>query len=356
MKYNKIFKNYKNLKVLITGSTGFKGSWLTFWLEKLGAKVVGVGLPPEKNSIIFQKLDLDKNIKQYFIDITNYTKINSIIKKEKPDLIFHLAAQSIVSLGYKNPINTFMTNIIGSANILQSFRTTGTKGLIYVSSDKCYLNLNKNRSFKESDPLGGLDNYSSSKASAENIFLSYHHSYFKNNAYCKAVSVRAGNVVGGGDFKENRIVPDIINSIYKKKKLIIRNPNSTRPWQHVLEPLSGYLLLGQKILDNKIRINTQPSYNFGPNTKNCQRVKFLIKSIQLLTNKKIKFSISKKKEFSESKLLRVNIDKAKKELKWTPKLNLHQTLDFTCQWYKSLFEKKNVKKITLDQISIYSEK
>ena len=176
-KNNSFLKSYKNLKVLVTGSTGFKGAWLCNWLIILGAKVIGVGLRPEKDSIIFDSLKLNKKIKQYFFDIKNFNKINSVLKKEKPDIVFHLAAQSIVSLSYKNPLETFGTNVIGSSNVLESVRINKIPHLVYITSDKCYLNLDKTKSYKETDVLGGLDNYSSSKASAELIFSSYFNSY-----------------------------------------------------------------------------------------------------------------------------------------------------------------------------------
>ena len=250
--YNVFLKKYKNLKVLITGSTGFKGAWLSYWLYILGAKVVGIGLRPEKDSIIFKSLKLNKKIKQYYIDIRDLKKLDQVIKKEKPRIVFHLAAQSIVSLSFKNPIDTVTTNVIGSTNVLESIRLNKVPNLIYVTSDKCYLNLDKATGYKENDTLGGLDNYSSSKASAEIIFNSYYNSYFKSkypdkgsNTCCQG---RVGNVIGGGDLKKDRIIPDIIKSLKLKKNLILRNPSSTRPWQHVLEPLSGYLLLGNLLM------------------------------------------------------------------------------------------------------------
>ena len=215
-KNNHFLKSYKNLKVLVTGSTGFKGAWLANWLLLLGAKVVGVGLRPEKESIIFNSLKLNKKIDQHFVNIQNFNKLNYIIKKEKPDIIFHLAAQSIVSLSYQKPLETYSTNVIGSANILESVRTNKIPYLVYITSDKCYLNLDKNSSYKETDILGGLDNYSSSKASAELVFSSYLHSYFEKQ-FISIVSARAGNVIGGGDFKKDRIVPDVIQSLKKKK-------------------------------------------------------------------------------------------------------------------------------------------
>ena len=356
MKKFSYIKDYKNLKVLITGSTGFKGAWLANWLLLLGAKVVGVGLKPEKDSIIFNSLKLNKKIKQYFVDIKNFNKINFIIKKEKPDIIFHLAAQSIVSMSYDKPLETFGTNVIGSANILESVRINGIPNLVYITSDKCYLNLDKKGSYKETDILGGLDNYSSSKASAELVFSSYFHSYYKKDFLTK-VSARAGNVIGGGDFKKDRIVPDVIKSLKTGKKILLRNPKATRPWQHVLEPLSGYLTLGQKLINRKLKSNLIPSWNFGPHKKNCKQVNFIVQLlIREWGDRKQKIMLKKNKNFHESQLLSLNIQKAKKELLWEPRLTLDETVKLTVDWYKSYFLYENTEDISNYQIEYFVDK
>ena len=351
----KIIENYKNLKILITGNTGFKGTWLSHWLLNMGAKVVGVALPPEKDSVLFKELNLNRRVKHYFFDIKKFDKINQIVKKEKPDLIFHLAAQSIVSSSYIDPLKTFQSNILGSANLLETFRKNNIPSMIYITSDKCYLNLDLKKDYKESDVLGGLDNYSSSKASAELIFSSYFHSYFKEKKkHLSLGTVRAGNVIGGGDMKANRLIPDIVRSIKNDKKILIRNPYSTRPWQHVLEPLSGYLILGQKLLNKKINIKTHPSWNFGPERKNCKNVITIVKKI--LNHWKIKKQIIIKKEkMHEAKFLSLNINKAKRELNWKPKLSLNQTVSFTIDWYKNFFEAKKMQNFSSEQIENYME-
>jgi CDP-glucose 4,6-dehydratase len=356
MNYNKIFSDFKNLKILITGTTGFKGAWLAYWLNLLGAKVIGLGLKPEKNFILVKKLKLNKSVKQYIFDISDYEKLSRLIKYEKPDFIFHLAAQSIVSEGYNNPLKTFKSNIIGSANILEVFRKFKSLGLVYVTSDKCYFNTNTRISFDENDKLGGFDNYSASKACAEHIFFSYYQSYFLNNSEKKIVSVRAGNVIGGGDFKKDRIIPDIIRSIQKNKKIEIRNPNSVRPWQHVLEPLSGYLLLAHKMINNKIKDSWLPIWNFGPQKNNSKKVIYIAKKILGYFNKINLIKIENKKKFKESKYLSININKAAKELNWKPKLSLEQSLDLTCDWYKSLIAEDDLNIKTTEQINNFSDK
>lgn len=354
---NSFLKNYKNLKVIVTGSTGFKGAWLSFWLNIIGARVVGIALRPEKGSVIFSALNLQNKIKQYFVDIRNFNNLNKIIKKEKPDIIFHLAAQSIVSISFEKPLQTFETNIIGSTNILETVRKNKVPNLVYITSDKCYLNLDKQGSYKEDDTLGGIDNYSSSKASAELVFNSYYQSYFKNK-FLNVGSARAGNVIGGGDFKKNRIVPDVINSLKKNKPIILRNPSATRPWQHVLEPLSGYLLLGSKLINKELKKNFDPNWNFGPPLKNCKKVKNIVELfVKNWGNKNQKILLNKNIKYHESKFLSLNTYKAKKELNWQAQLSLEETIKFTVDWYKIYFLSKNeAENISNYQIEYYINK
>ena len=354
MNDNSFLKTYKNLKVLITGSTGFKGAWLSFWLNKAGAKVTGIGLRPEKNFILFEKLKLNKKISQHIINIENFAKIDNLVKKIKPDIIFHLAAQSIVSESYNAPLKTIRTNSLGSANILEIVRKNKIKNLVYITSDKCYLNRNLTRGYKENDILGGYDNYSSSKASAEILFHSYFESFFKEEKNIFAATARAGNVIGGGDFKKNRIIPDLFKSLFNKKKLILRSPHSTRPWQHVLEPLSGYLKLGHLLINKKISLNTYPSWNFGPRKENCKQVIKIINMFYNYLNVKKNYKISKNNNLKEAKLLSLNIKKAEKELFWKPRLTLEECVEFTSDWYFNyLYKKKSVESFTNYQIDKY---
>jgi len=357
--YNKNFREtYKNLKIIVTGSTGFKGAWLCYWLNKLGAKVTGVGLRPDKNNVIFKSLNLEKKIKQHILDIRDFTKLNSLVKRVKPDIIFHLAAQSIVSESYNNPLETLKTNTLGSSNLLEIVKKNKIENLIYITSDKCYLNFDSTSSFKEKDTLGGKDIYSSSKASAEIIFQSYHESFFRrHNKYLNKVTARAGNVIGGGDFKDNRIIPDLIRSIRYGKKLILRNPNSTRPWQHVLEPLSGYMLLGKKVMEKKLSNKFYPSWNFGPTKNNCKKVIEIIRMFYDYLNLPKNFVIKhENKIMKEAKLLSLNISKAKKELNWQPSLSLDESIGFTCDWYTSYLSQNQAENVTEDQIEFFSSK
>ncbi len=346
---------YKNKKVLVTGSTGFKGSWLCLWLNSIGAKVTGVGLKPEKNSIIFNSLKLKTLINQKFIDIRNQNKINSLIKKEKPDIIFHLAAQSIVSDSIYNPYETFDTNIMGSLNILESYKKNNIENLIYITSDKCYRNNEWEYGYRENDIIFGDDPYSASKSCAEIIFHSYYKNFFMNNKYLKMASARAGNVIGGGDYKVNRIIPDIIRNLNKNKNIKIRNPKATRPWQNVLEPLNGYLLLGSKLIENKLDNSIYPSWNFGPNPENCKTVRSVSEyMIKIWNNRKSKIMIQKKQSFKEAGLLMLNNEKAKIEIGWFPKLDLYNSLMWTSEWYKKYYELEDMKKFSMKQIKNFS--
>lgn len=348
---NQLDSFYKNKRILITGNSGFKGCWLTIILKEFGANVMGISIAEVSKPNMFNLLKLDKDIIYLKEDIRNYKKIKTKIDKFKPEIIFHLAAKSLVIESYENPSETISTNVIGSANILEYVRNSNyVKSLIYVTSDKVYENSELNRSFKENDKLGGADPYSSSKAAAECLFSAYYNSYFKNKDVGVA-TVRSGNVIGGGDWSENRIIPDLIKSIKNKKKLIIRNPNHTRPWQHVLEPLTGYLKLGMKLYKNK---KFSGAWNFGPSSKQNLNVKNLIKYMSNKLGVNLNVSI-KKNKFKEKSSLKLSSSKAKKQLNWKSYLNLNQTLDLTSEWYKVYLNKKrnNLYKITLNQINLY---
>ena len=249
----KLKQFYKNKKVFITGHTGFKGSWLTSCLLNFGAKVMGFSKKDEKISS-YKKICYHQKVNNIYSDILNYKLLKKSITKFKPDIIIHLAAQSLVSESYKNPYQTIETNVMGTLNIINISRSIKSlKSLVVITSDKCYLNKEFKKGYKESDTLGGDDPYSASKASAEHVFNAYAKSFLNYQRKFGFASARAGNVIGGGDWSKDRLIPDSIKSIINKKKLIIRNPNSTRPWQHVLEPVSGYLLLAKKLYEDKLK-------------------------------------------------------------------------------------------------------
>jgi len=343
---------YRNKKVLVTGSTGFKGAWLSLWLNMLGAKVYGIGYKPNLNKKLFNQLDLRKKIVFQNIDVRNFSKIKNYIKKIKPEIIFHLAAQPIISKSYENPKYTYEVNSLGTLNIIEAIREVKfVKSAVFVTSDKCYESNNSTIGFKENDKLGGIDPYSGSKASAEIIINTYYHSFFKNKKKIGVATARAGNVIGGGDWSKDRLIPDAIKFLNKKKKIIIRNPNFNRPWQHVLEPLNGYLILAIKLYKNPLKYSGP--WNFGTEQKTVTSVEQIVQKI-IHNWGEGKYKVLNKNIFYEQTNLQLNISKAKKKLNWKPKLSVNECVNFTVDWYKSVLKNNmSVLKITSDQISKY---
>jgi len=351
-----MFSNFKNKKVLVTGHTGFKGSWLTLWLIALKAKVVGISNDTTKLSN-FNALNIRKSIKDYKIDIKDLEKLKKKVISFKPDYIFHLAAQALVKKSFDNPLDTFHSNSIGTLNILESVRSLKKKcTIVLITSDKSYKNLELKRGYTESDILGGHDPYSASKASAELIIQSYFHSYLKKNKNLKIGIARAGNVIGGGDWSKDRLIPDCVKSWSKNKKVILRNPLSTRPWQHVLDAIGAYLLFAKKLNYNS-SLNGEV-FNFGPSQQNSITVIKVIKKMKKFW-KKVDWKLIKKRKkdsFYESRLLQLNCSKAKKKLNWRSVLSFNQTISMTINWYRKFYEdKKNIKKLSLSQIKFYEK-
>ena len=339
---------YKNKKILITGATGFKGSWLAFWLYKIGAKVFTTGNNPNKNKNLFYGLGLEKKTNLNIFDIREYDKLNKILHKIKPDVIFHLAAQPLILKSYTNPKETYEVNSLGTLNLLESCRSIKSlKSIICVTSDKCYESNYSTKGFKEVDKLGGKDPYSGSKASAEIIINTYNESFFKKTKIGLA-SARAGNVIGGGDWSDNRLIPDAIRSIKKNKTIYLRNPKFNRPWQHVLEPLYGYLLLGYNLQKNK-KVYSGP-WNFGTKKNTVTSVEEVIKKIINFWGAG-KYKVKGNNVFYEQENLQLNISKAKKILKWTPTLSINESIKLTVEWYKSVLNyKQKYEVITEKQI------
>jgi len=340
----------------VTGHTGFKGSWLTVWLLKLGAKVIGISKDIPTKPSMFEVLRLNNKITHYFEDIRNLTNLKKIFFREEPDFIFHLAAQPIVSESYNDPINTITTNVIGTANILDCLKKATHHCIaIIITSDKCYDNVEWCWGYRENDRLGGKDIYSGSKGAAELIIKSYFHSFLKEKKNITIGITRAGNVIGGGDWAKDRIVPDCVRAWSRKEKVFIRNPYATRPWQHVLEPLSGYLTLAEKLQKNSENINGE-AFNFGPASHEVVTVKTLISDLAKYWNisDNNAFEIKSEKKFHEAGLLKLNCDKALHHLKWKPTLNYNKTVKFTAEWYYKFYNiNDNMYEFTLDQIDEY---
>jgi CDP-glucose 4,6-dehydratase len=357
---DKIFNDvFRFKKVLITGNTGFKGSWLSIWLNSLGAEVYGLSKDVPTEPAMYTELGLKKIITHFQEDVRNYSAVKEIIEKVKPDFVFHMAAQAIVATSYKDPMDTITTNVMGTANVLEALKELNQKcTAIVITSDKCYDNVEWVWGYKESDAVGGQDIYSGSKGAAELIFKSYYHSFFKNTekSNVRLASVRAGNVIGGGDWADYRIVPDCIRAWVKGESVEIRSPKATRPWQHVLEPLSGYLTIAQKLAEN-IDYNGE-SFNFGPNAEYNKTVKELLDDLS--KNWKLKqepsFLAEETSEFHEAGLLKLNCDKALFHLKWLPTLDYNKLIEFTSTWYYNFYNTKtDMLKFTNNQIKEYEE-
>jgi len=346
-------------KILITGHTGFKGSWLTSWLLKLDASVCGVSIDVPTSPSMFEILNLHNKIEHNICDIRNYERLQDIIIKYQPDFIFHLAAQPIVSRSYFEPLNTISTNVIGTTNLLDISRKLDRKCcIIIVTSDKCYNNNEWVWGYRENDRLGGDDIYSASKAACEILFNSFSKTYFNpEDSKVSIGSVRAGNVIGGGDWAKDRIVVDCVRSWTDSRSVVIRCPDATRPWQHVLEPLSGYLLYAHDLYTNKI--SSGESFNFGPSSEENISVVDLINDLYSKFNVPgilEPYEVVDKIAFNESSLLRLNCDKALSLLKWRSNFEYSRTIDFIADWYnKFYYDDIDMYDFTLSQIEFYCE-
>ena len=350
---------WKNKKVLLTGHTGFKGSWLSLWLQKLGVDLVGFSKSIPTKPSLFELADVEKNMTSIMGDITHIERITDVVKQHNPEIIIHMAAQSLVHKSYDQPLETFSTNIMGTVNLLEAIRNTSKKCVIInVTSDKCYENQELSRGYKENDPMGGYDPYSSSKGCAELITSSFRDSFFKNSNDkdydISLASVRAGNVIGGGDWADNRIMPDIMRGILNKKIIKIRNPTAVRPLQHVLEPLSGYLELAEKLYNYKSEYTE--SWNFGPDDDDVKPVSWIVNKVVEMWGEDVQvdFDDDRLDYKHETSFLRLDCSKAKSKLKWNPKIKLEEGLKLTVNWYKQYEQTKELREFTENQIEEYA--
>ncbi len=351
-----MFNNiYKDKKVFLTGHTGFKGSWLALWLTKLGAKVCGYSLEPNTIPSMFEELNIADGIEKSIIgDILDYEFLNNSIKDFQPDIIFHLAAQPLVRLSYSEPIQTYKTNVIGTLNVLEASRNCkSVKAFVNVTTDKCYENKEIEQGYKEDDPMGGYDMYSSSKGCVEILSSSFRRSFLQSENSMAMATARAGNVIGGGDWAKDRLIPDCIRSINKEIDIEIRNPVAVRPWQHVLEPLSGYLLLGQKLLEDGQKY--AEGFNFGPNEESVLTVAEVSQKVCEKYGKG-NVIVGAKSPLHEANLLMLNIDKAKKVLNWEPTYDADEAIRETVEWYKHFYtETYSMTEFTNKQIEKFEE-
>jgi len=352
-------------RVLVTGHTGFKGSWLSLWLLHLGATVTGLSLEPETQPALFSQLELAQDLDHHIGDIRDAELLQRLVEQTKPDVVLHLAAQPLVRRSYVQAVGTWETNVMGTINILEALKhCTHPCAAVFITTDKCYENREWVYGYRESDPLGGHDPYSSSKAAAELAIASWRKSFFEKPHGCVAIaSARAGNVIGGGDWAEDRIVPDAMRSLSKNQPIPVRNPRATRPWQHVLEPLGGYLLLAESLYQQLIEDNLQQrqqlqsAFNFGPALSSNQPVKALVEEILMHWSGQW-LDQSNPDAVHEANLLNLVTDKAFHLLGWQPAWNFERTIQETVQWYRQAHELSStdteaLRQLTLSQIQQY---
>lgn len=346
---------YKNKKVVVIGHTGFKGSWLIAWLKLLGADVAGFSKDIPTTPSHFELANLSNGILDGRGDIVNYSALLSFLKSYQPEIIFHLGANAIVSDCLEHPQDAFMTNTIGTVNVMEAIRhLPSLKAIVIITSDKCYENVEWEYGYRETDRLGGKDPYSASKACAELVFSTYFRSYLSNSSTLRLATARAGNVIGGGDWAVNRIIPDCIRAWSKNEPVKIRNPKSTRPWQHVLEPLSGYLALGAELLNKETSINGE-AFNFGPKADVNKEVSSLIDEMKKHWSS-ANYIIEQTHHLhtKEALLLKLSCDKALTHLSWVPTLTFEETVELTAKWYRIWCESsENIELATTNQINLY---
>jgi len=346
---------YKGRRVLVTGHTGFKGSWISAWLHKLGADVYGVSLDPPTNPNLFDACDLKSKMTSLIVDTRHAQELHAAISKIRPEIILHLAAQPLVRRSYADPLETFDTNVMGSANLMQVCMTVdGIKAIVCVTTDKVYLNNEWEWPYRENDRLGGVDPYSASKACVELIAYVYQHNLYKAAGRPRMATVRGGNVVGGGNWSADRIVPDIVRAIVSGQPIELRNPTAVRPWQHVLELCEGYLEIGARLAAGEAEIDD--SWNFGPRAANEVTVETLLHTTLDAWGKPnwpVKVNPS---PLHEAELLRLDISKALNRLSWQPRLNIDQTLRWTAEWYRAFYEQsRHPWDLVTDQIDAFAE-
>ncbi len=345
---------WRNKNVFLTGHTGFKGGWLSLWLASMGAKVTGYGLAPTTNPSFFDLSEVDSLIdKSHIADIRDLVRIQSAMAEAKPDVLIHMAAQPLVRQSYENPIETYSTNVMGTVHVLESARTVSSvRATVVITTDKCYENKEWVWGYRENEPMGGYDPYSSSKGCAELVTSAYRQSYFsKADINNKVGSARAGNVIGGGDWSPDRLIPDAIKAFEANLPLMIRNPLATRPWQHVLEPLSGYLILAQALYEQGSSFAS--GWNFGPIEDDNRSVQEVVDLLISSWGHSARWEKEGSEQPHEANLLRLDCSKARAQLGWIPKWGLEMATQKTVDWYKSYLAKENMQKVSLTQIQQY---
>jgi CDP-glucose 4,6-dehydratase len=349
---------WRGRRVFLTGHTGFKGSWLSLWLHQLGAKVTGYALHPPTEPSLYKLCNVSKLVHSVIADIRNGAKLIEAMLAARPEIVIHMAAQPLVMDSYKNPVETYEINVMGTVNLLEAVRTCkSVKAVINVTTDKCYENKEWIWGYRENEPLGGYDTYSNSKACSELVTAAYRNSFFNPSHYANhgvaIASARAGNVIGGGDWAADRLIPDCIKAFLKREKVIIRNPHAIRPWQHVLEPLSGYLLLSQKLY--KEGASFAEGWNFGPDEADAKPVEWVIKKMCAKWGNNASYEIDKGEHPHEAHYLKLSCSKAKSELDWYPRWNLEKAIDAVIEWTTAHQDHKDLRQTCVYQIQEYCE-
>lgn len=350
---------FRGKKVLVTGHTGFKGSWLSLWLKELGATIIGYSLEPRTEHDNFVVTNLQSEVIDIRGDIRDFQKLDAVFQKYQPEIVFHLAAQPLVKYSYHHPKETYDVNVMGTLNVLEAIRLHESVRVgIMVTSDKCYENKEWVWGYRENDAMGGHDPYSSSKGCCELLISSYRNSYLLEDKYKEhqklIASVRAGNVIGGGDWSANRIIPDCIRALESNQKIMIRNPKTVRPWQHVLEPLSGYLLLAEKLLTEGVRFSG--AWNFGPKQNSIVPVEEVVtRMIKSWGSGSWGIVNAQEEQFYETTLLNLDTSKSKFKLNWSPRWSLEQALDYTVEWYKNYKVHPDMRTLCMKQIEQYCQ-
>jgi CDP-glucose 4,6-dehydratase len=344
---------WRSKRVLLTGHTGFKGAWMSLWLHSMGAKVQGFALSPPTSPILFEEAKVAGLIHSSLGDIRDFAAVSKVVKDFKPEIVFHMAAQPLVRYSYEAPLETYATNVMGTANLLESIRTVDSvRAVVNVTTDKCYENREWVWGYREDEAMGGYDPYSSSKACSEIITAAYRQSFF-DKAGIAVATARAGNVIGGGDWAKDRLVPDILRAFENKQPVSIRNPNSIRPWQHVLEPLSGYLLLAEKLCAEST--NFSQAWNFGPKDDDAKPVGWIVEALASKWGEEASWSFDEGDHPHEAHYLKLDISKARQSMGWSPRWTLDQALDHVIEWHNKWLSGGNVRNICLKQIERYLE-
>ena len=344
---------WRGKRILLTGHTGFKGGWLALWLRRMGAEILGYSLPAPTQPSLFETARISESVEGVIGDIRDLPRLHSAFREFSPEIVFHLAAQPLVRVSYDAPVETFSTNVLGTVHVLEAIRQTNSvRSAVIVTSDKCYANQESARGYRENDSLGGHDPYSNSKACAEMVVESYRRSFFSDSGATAVASARAGNVIGGGDWAADRLIPDLVRAAVAGTPVVLRNPKSIRPWQHVLEPLSGYLMLAQRLWEAPSRY--AEAWNFGPRDDDAMSVEDIVALAAQAWGDGMTWVLESRPQPHESRVLRLDCAKAR-GIGWQPLLGIAQAVDWTIEWYRAWSGRGDMKDLSLEQITRYSE-